>query len=404
MGGGKGVAVDPVTTSATMSDAANVSIAEEALEKSSESSQPMTRLRQAMAKRRCASIVCQLLSISACGKKSKRRNQYSPLDSKERWKWYSVLRRYGFISRNDGEKDVFVHQTAISKSNTEKFYLRTLGDEEEVLFDLVKGKMGQKLRMLLAPKEPTSYRHKLLSRFRTNRKPRHSVDGDVSEQKADSQPKDSTATAEDKKKPKKQRKNRTRKPKAELKEMVTLPIHLQSPTPQIPTPLLALRIRSRAPRSSTKRPHSPKSTVVVLPWVMLDLELSRSMPKFKVNCPYFESNTCDALLTAEVYLLLEHRRVSNETKDEIEEMSEVFIKTLNYARRMSRFKNRETIRAVRAVFSEKHLHKFEVAQIANLCPENAEEAKALVPSLENKIEESELEEVLKDLQSKRTFQ
>lgn len=118
----------------------------------------------------------------------------------------------------------------------------------------------------------------------------------------------------------------------------------------------------------------------------------------------FELNTCDALLTAEVYLLLEHRRQSNETKDEIEEMSEVFIKTLNYARRMSRFKNRETIRAVRAIFSEKHLHKFEVAQIANLCPENAEEAKALVPSLENKIEESELEEVLKDLQSKRTFQ
>lgn len=83
---------------------------------------------------------------------------------------------------------------------------------------------------------------------------------------------------------------------------------------------------------------------------------------------------------------------------------QVFIKTLNYARRMSRFKNRETIRAVRAIFTEKHLHKFEIAQIANLCPENAEEAKALVPSLENKIEESELEEVLKDLQSKRTFQ
>ncbi|CAL2032648.1 hypothetical protein CAEBREN_32834 [Caenorhabditis brenneri] len=118
----------------------------------------------------------------------------------------------------------------------------------------------------------------------------------------------------------------------------------------------------------------------------------------------FETNTCDALLTAEVYLLLEHRRQSSENKDEIEEMSEVFIKTLNYARRMSRFKNRETIRAVRAIFSEKHLHKFEIAQIANLCPENAEEAKALVPSLENKIEESELEEILKDLQSKRTFQ
>ncbi|CAI5441129.1 unnamed protein product [Caenorhabditis angaria] len=118
----------------------------------------------------------------------------------------------------------------------------------------------------------------------------------------------------------------------------------------------------------------------------------------------FEVSTCDALLTAEVFLLLEHRRLQSESKDEIEEMSEVFIKTLNYARRMARFKNRETIRSVRGVFAEKHFHKFEVAQIANLCPESAEEAKALIPSLENKIEDAELDEVLKDVQAKRTFQ
>uniref|UniRef100_A0A1I7XTU2 RPOL4c domain-containing protein n=1 Tax=Heterorhabditis bacteriophora TaxID=37862 RepID=A0A1I7XTU2_HETBA len=90
----------------------------------------------------------------------------------------------------------------------------------------------------------------------------------------------------------------------------------------------------------------------------------------------FESAGCDALLTSEVFLLLEHRRQQSEQKDEIEEMSEVFIKTLNYARRLSRFKNRETIRAVRAIFAGKPLHKFEVAQIANLCPETSEEAKA----------------------------
>lgn len=40
----------------------------------------------------------------------------------------------------------------------------------------------------------------------------------------------------------------------------------------------------------------------------------------------FETTTCDALLTAEVYLLLEHRRQSSESKDEIEEMSEVVSK------------------------------------------------------------------------------
>uniref|UniRef100_A0A0N4W5H5 RPOL4c domain-containing protein n=2 Tax=Strongyloidea TaxID=27829 RepID=A0A0N4W5H5_HAEPC len=110
------------------------------------------------------------------------------------------------------------------------------------------------------------------------------------------------------------------------------------------------------------------------------------------------------LLTSEVFLLLEHRRQQNEAKDEIEDMSEVFIKTLNYARRLSRFKNRETIKAVRAIFSQKPLHKFEVAQIVNLCPETAEEAKALIPSLENKLEDDDLDEILRDLHSKKTFQ
>ncbi len=50
------------------------------------------------------------------------------------------------------------------------------------------------------------------------------------------------------------------------------------------------------------------------------------------------------------------------------------------------------------------LHKFEVAQIANLCPENAEEAKSLIPSLENKMDDDEMEEMLKDLHAKKTFQ
>nr|CDJ89928.1 RNA polymerase II domain containing protein [Haemonchus contortus] len=66
----------------------------------------------------------------------------------------------------------------------------------------------------------------------------------------------------------------------------------------------------------------------------------------------FESQNCDALLTSEVFLLLEHRRQQNEAKDEIEDMSEVFIKTLNYARRLSRFKNRETIKALTCVLRQ----------------------------------------------------
>ncbi|CAG9538561.1 unnamed protein product [Cercopithifilaria johnstoni] len=117
-----------------------------------------------------------------------------------------------------------------------------------------------------------------------------------------------------------------------------------------------------------------------------------------------EFKQADTLLTSEVYLLLEQRRQQSEQKEEIDAMNNVFIKTLDYTRRIARFKNRETIRAVRTLLATKPLHKFEVAQIANLCPETSKEAKALIPSLKDKMEDDELDEVLKDLHSKKTFQ
>lgn len=62
---------------------------------------------------------------------------------------------------------------------------------------------------------------------------------------------------------------------------------------------------------------------------------------------FLEFENAEALLTSEVYLLLEHRRQQAEENDDLSEMSETFMKTLNYTSRMARFKNRETIRAVR---------------------------------------------------------
>jgi hypothetical protein len=61
----------------------------------------------------------------------------------------------------------------------------------------------------------------------------------------------------------------------------------------------------------------------------------------------FETPGCDALMISEVFLLLDHRRKQSEDKEEIEEISEVFLKTLDYTRRLSKFKSRDTIRAVR---------------------------------------------------------
>lgn len=50
------------------------------------------------------------------------------------------------------------------------------------------------------------------------------------------------------------------------------------------------------------------------------------------------------------------------------------------------------------------LHKFELAAIANLCPETVEEAKSLIPSLEGRFEDEDLQAVLDDIQTKRSIQ
>lgn len=57
-----------------------------------------------------------------------------------------------------------------------------------------------------------------------------------------------------------------------------------------------------------------------------------------------------------------------------------------------------------SLLSQKKLHKFELAAIANLCPESPEEAKSLIPSLEGRLEDEELRTILDDIMTKRSIQ
>ncbi|VDQ15821.1 unnamed protein product [Trichobilharzia regenti] len=86
-------------------------------------------------------------------------------------------------------------------------------------------------------------------------------------------------------------------------------------------------------------------------------------------------------------------------------MSPVFTKTLNYVTQFSKFNNRETIESVRNLLSQKRFHNFELAALANLLPDTAEESKALIPSLDSpRFTEEELQQLLDEIQSKRSFQ
>ena len=66
----------------------------------------------------------------------------------------------------------------------------------------------------------------------------------------------------------------------------------------------------------------------------------------------------------------------------------------------------ETSKAVREILQDKALHKYELAQLANLCPESAEEARSLIPSLEgpNRFDDEDLQEILDDIAAKKSIQ
>lgn len=52
-------------------------------------------------------------------------------------KWFQNSKGYGFISRDDGEKDVFVHYSAIKADG-----YKELKEGDRVTFDIVQGQKG----------------------------------------------------------------------------------------------------------------------------------------------------------------------------------------------------------------------------------------------------------------------
>ncbi len=55
-------------------------------------------------------------------------------------KWFNTTKGYGFIAPDDGDKDVFVHISAVERSG-----LTGLADNQKVSFELEEGRDGRQM-------------------------------------------------------------------------------------------------------------------------------------------------------------------------------------------------------------------------------------------------------------------
>ncbi|THD75921.1 cold-shock protein [Thalassobius vesicularis] len=55
-------------------------------------------------------------------------------------KWFNTTKGYGFIKPDSGSKDVFVHISAVEKAG-----LKSLADNQKVVFEIQSGRDGREL-------------------------------------------------------------------------------------------------------------------------------------------------------------------------------------------------------------------------------------------------------------------
>jgi len=120
----------------------------------------------------------------------------------------------------------------------------------------------------------------------------------------------------------------------------------------------------------------------------------------------YEFQEARCLMISEVAVVLDAYLTRRKEEAPDEQPNTVFEKCLEYCKRFNRFENPEAVQSVRELLQNKDLYEFEVGVIGNLVPENAAEAKALCPTLEDQreLEDEDIDAMLATLATFKTLQ
>jgi len=73
------------------------------------------------------------------------------MSEKGKVKWFSNVKGFGFLEKEGGGQDIFVHYSSIQGEG-----YKTLDDKEEVTFDVVQGERGPQAANVVRSKKPAA--------------------------------------------------------------------------------------------------------------------------------------------------------------------------------------------------------------------------------------------------------
>eukprot|EP01053_Blabericola_migrator_P005389 Blabericola_migrator_1__5388@NODE_275_length_10491_cov_112_748561_g228_i0_p6_GENE_NODE_275_length_10491_cov_112_748561_g228_i0NODE_275_length_10491_cov_112_748561_g228_i0_p6_ORF_typecomplete_len136_score23_54RNA_pol_Rpb4/PF03874_16/1_3e20Hemolysin_N/PF12563_8/0_022_NODE_275_length_10491_cov_112_748561_g228_i050875494 len=127
-------------------------------------------------------------------------------------------------------------------------------------------------------------------------------------------------------------------------------------------------------------------------------EQSDDVAAIKINK---ELQNCRCLNLCEVQLILSDQMKLNNVRNTVSQG--LIKKSHDYAVRFAQITNRQAIFDLRsALESHQFLEEFEMASLVNLIPRSAEEAKAIIPSL-NRLSDEKVNAVLGDIEKFKLF-